>query len=120
MSGEFGNHFKEIIKSRSGLIIAALNWVLFVCFYFTRENSEQPIHLYYESVFFQVLLVLNAPAIICVALVFALLGYNDSVGNKYWFIKVFVALGFILAITTQWLLIGYGIEKIFRRKKNID
>ncbi len=116
MSAKFWNYFKEIIKSRLGLIVVTLNWILFVYFYLTRENPEQPIHLYYESVFFQILLVLNSPALICVGLVFFLLGYNDSVGENYWIIKLFVALGIIVAITAQWLLIGYGIGKLFKRK----
>lgn len=112
-------HFKKIIKSRLGLLLTAINWALFVFCYFTREDVGQPIHLYYERIFFQIIIILNIPAIAVAGLLSLSLGYSDAVGEKYWITKPIVALGFIFAITIQWLVIGYSIEKLWRRRKEI-
>jgi small-conductance mechanosensitive channel len=109
---EFWTSFNKVIRSRLGLLLAVINWSLLIFFYFTRENTGEPVHLYHESVWFQIVLLLNIPAIGIVTLIAFLFGYNDSIGERYWIIGLFVSLLFIIGITFQWMPIGYTIEKI--------
>jgi hypothetical protein len=120
---EFWTSFNKVIRSRLGLLLAVINWSLLILFYFTRDinTAKSQLHLldiYYESVWFLIVLLLNIPAIGIVTLIALLFGYNDSIGERYWIIGLFVNLLFILGITFQWILIGYGVEKIIKKPKN--
>lgn len=115
---KYSEYLKKVIKSRLGLLLAIFNWLLFSFLYFTRESRGQTIHLYNESIFFQIVVIINIPAITVAGLVVLLLGYNDSIGERYWITKPVVLLCFVFAITIQWLIIGYGIEKWLSGRKS--
>jgi hypothetical protein len=124
---EFWTSFNKVIRSRLGIFLAIINWSLLIFFYFmeTPVETAKPaphlldlLNLYYEPVWFQIILLLSLPAIGIVGLILLLFGYNDSIGERYWIIGLFVNLLFILGITLQWLLVGYVIEKIIKKLKN--
>lgn len=114
--------FRKIFTSRVALALMFLNLVL--CVYALNNRPPVDVDIAYESWLFIILTILNLPSLFfslvptfLFAYIFISLGYTNP-PNKFvqdWLPILF----FFICALFQWALVGYGIEKLFRRKKEI-
>lgn len=106
---------KEILTSRLGLFLAAIN----LCLSLHYLNSIcwgkcSSGDVFNVSPFMQYYLLLNLPAAVISILIFNLLGIKE---NDYWWIKSAVELLTIFIMSVFWWLTGYFIMKIYSKLK---
>lgn len=109
---------KRVAASRLGQILFMIHLILLLYVYAERGALvERSVHPYYESVLFNVLILLDLPALIVSSLIAFPVAHESSYLHTYWWSSwVGDAIG-LLCASTQWWLIGYFIERFFRRKK---
>jgi len=117
MKNKISNFLKDLASSRVGLLLAVLNFTLLFYCYYERDWKSEPFHYFYESNLLKVIMFLNAPPFLFVSVPFWELGFTEAVGERFLIIKVLYFVSLLLAITFQWLLIGYIIEKTYRNLK---
>jgi hypothetical protein len=110
---------KDVIASRTAQIFFFIHLAFLIAALIKRGSLFQPFHAEYEPMILNILAVINAPvSVITVILLLPVallltafdLEKNQSISN---FLVVFMYVGW----QTQAALVGYGIEKLFRRRK---
>lgn len=113
---------RRVFTSRLALALVSLNLVL--CLYVLVNRPPVDVDFGYESWLFTILFIINLPASVISLVpwglgvyIFILAGYEEMLsGFARNLFQVFVAL---LCASLQWALIGYGIEKLLQRRKEI-
>lgn len=109
---------KKVSLSRTAWIFffVHLTVLIIAC---AQKGTIQPIHFEYEFLLYKILFLLNFPASIItgilllpIALMTLPVNAETNFNGPYPFM-VFIYIGWQI----QWLLIGYGIERLFGHKK---
>lgn len=108
--------FRSLFNKYSGLSVA-IHWILVLLSLLLRPDWQRPIHFFYETFLFQLLLLIDLPAIV----VAEQIGFpiNLSVSEN----SVSSILAVIVMISMQWFLILFVINQIlfsFKRVKTYD
>lgn len=106
---------KEILSSRVGIILAAVN--LCLSLYYLNSicwGKCSPPDVFNVSLLMQYYLLLNLPATVIAILIFNLLGIKE---NDYWWVKSAIECLTIFIMTIFWLGTGYCISRIYSRLK---
>lgn len=100
---------RENLLTPISISVAVGHWIAVLYAYFGEHHTE-PFHFIYESLFSQVLIVLNLlPLIIAGILgpaILGLLGFGRPAA------ELFLWAVFFLIASLQWLFVGYMIEKL--------
>lgn len=126
------NFIKRVFFNRTAQFFVGAQWILLILALISRYNKFGTLsgftgHIHDEPILVSIFLILNLPALfIMLAALLLLLGvlsilpnqwlddFSLNISEKYTAIP-FVII-FILCLSLQWALIGYGIHKLFHRK----
>lgn len=112
------NLLKEVARSRVAWIFFSLHLILLLL---ASDESDRLFSYYHtnnEPTLFQVLAIINTPAILVVSVLFLpikyLLSFFYPTEDE---LRKWLIISFYIGWQIQWALIGYGIEKLFKRNR---
>lgn len=109
------NKIRKLIFSKTTLFTLMISWIVIVSALYYRGSWKWDGHFASDSVFFQLIVILNFPALLLASPVLS----EKSFFNEGEPLKD--ALIFIITITIQWIVAGCIIKAaFFKGKKNID
>lgn len=117
MKSKISNFLKDLAVSRIGLLLVVTNFILLLYCYHEKDWKSEPFHYFYESTLLKILIFINAPSFLLVSIPFWEMRFTEDVGERYLIIKLMYFASLFLAVTFQWLLVGYIIEKTYNNLK---
>lgn len=101
----------ELLFNKVTFLTVMINWGLIAVALYNRGYFNSPIHIFYETLLFNLVFIINLPAITFAGLIqpIPLTISNYSSNN---------ILTLIAAITAQWWIVGFFIKQIFFNKKS--
>lgn len=130
------NFSKEVIKSRIAQLFFLIHWILFVIAVYQRgDTTLTNYHFAFEPLLVQILTIINLPAFsfgiaLCLVLMFTIGTVFESILKMFGlemeqiekivnsFSTSLIILCMFLSVSLQWILVGYGLEKLIKRFLN--
>lgn len=131
---------KRIFFNRTAQFFVGTQWILLVLAIVSRYNNLGTLsgftgHIYHEPILVSILAIINLPALFLMLIVlFLLMGilsllfgllslvsaqccFNDLFSNiRDEYTAIPFVIIFLLCVSFQWALIGYGVDQLFKRK----
>lgn len=108
---------KKVAGSRTAHIFFCIHLIILIIALIQRGDFFPPFHFEYEPLLFNILSTINIPITLITSLIllplvlyFKALNLEDTYGAI-----LFLVLVMYIGWQIQWALIGYGIEKLFKR-----
>lgn len=103
-------HFiKQMIASRIVVLFVVIHLLIYI--YRLSKISKSPVHHpTNDPIFFQILVLLDLPALIVASFFQTSLSYD-----KYWWASLYNKFIVFSFLSIQWALIGFAVERIFKR-----
>ena len=110
------NFFRRVFTSRTAYLFFFAHWILFAVAIYQRGGFIYPFHSEYEPLLVNILIIINLPAIFLIVIIGLVLSVlPQSVLSQFEELKYLICF---LPISLQWLIIGYGIEKLIKRRRD--
>ena len=105
------NFFRRVFTSRTAYLFFFAHWILFAVAIYQRGGIERELHPYYEPLSVNILIFLDLPEVFLADIVSSLVA---RLGGVEWLTYIIC----FFPVSLQWLLIGYGIEKLVKYQQN--
>ncbi len=123
---------KRVFFNRTAQFFVGAQWILLILALVSTYNKFGTFsgftgHILNEPILVSIFLLLNLPALfMMLAALFLLLGILSIIPNRWLgdfslsiseeYTVIHFVIIFVLCLSLQWALIGYGIDKFFQRK----